>query len=423
MATFKLKIQGLLLTTSICLSFFYILIPIIGLTNVASGQVTMPDYPEWRYDGSDEYVDNVSNVTVGRIDSFPGGNTSISTNNVNSGVDASYYSNGNGTYNRITYTNVESDCSGGSLVSNCGSSPVAQCPAGMTLLGNSCCPNQYVKTTTSGSGKGASTTRTCNPPPPNPPTANISQSKATTVTGETFSISYGRGGGGSATSCVLQRESNTVASNGGGMTNFNDTLNSTGTYTYRTQCYGPGGTSAWTSLNHTVIIPPPTLSFTADQYTIPYNTATTLRWTSANTVSCTASGAWSGSKSTNGSESTGNLTDLTTYFLQCLGNNNQSTSPAVVNINIQYGEGSTIEVDPTVTRKGSPVTVTWDTGTSDPANCQIQTGAVVLQSPLASKAGSLTHIITGETTFTINCEGNRNNAEATVKVLPEFQET
>lgn len=249
-----------------------------------------------------------------------------------------HYSNGDGTYNTITYTGSSGggdNCTAVGCDSGGNSQPY--CPSGTTMItsNTTCCPNQYVAFTPAPSGKGSGN-YSCNAPPP---------------------------------------------------------------------------------------IPPPSLSFTADQYTIPYNTATNLRWTSSNTVSCSASGAWGGSKAINGTESTGNLTSLTTYFLQCLGINNQNTSPAVVNINIQYGEGAEIEVDPPVTRKGNPVTVTWDTGTSDPANCQIQTGAVILQSPLTSKTGSLTHIITGETIFTLNCEGNRNNADATVKVLPEFQET
>ena len=171
-----------------------------------------------------------------------------------------------------------------------------------------------------------------------------------------------------------------IGSNNGNTSNINDNIGTPGSYNYRAQCYGPGGSSSWASLTHNVVVPPPTVTFTADQYIIPYNTATTLRWNSQNTVSCSASGAWSGSKAINGSEGTANLTDLTTYFLQCQGRANQTTSPAVVNINIDYGENSTIEIDPVITHKNTPVIVTWDTGTSDPANCQIEAGSIILPS-------------------------------------------
>ena len=353
-----------------------------------------------------------------KVTRFPGGNVGLIVGG--GGGETKFYSNGDGTWNTITYPPSDS----GSSDSGGTYTPTPQgCPSGTTLIGGTCCPNQYVVTTTTGSGKGASTTQTCNLPPPTPPTATISQSKATTVTGESFSIGYGRSGGGSATSCVLQRESSTVDSNGGGISNFNDNLSTPGTYTYRSQCYGPGGSSAWVSLDHTVTLPPPTLSFTADQYTIPYNTATTLRWTSQNTTSCTAGGDWSGSKSVNGSESTGSLISPVTYYLQCYNSLNQSTSPTPVTINLEYGDGASIEVNNSIVHRGSSIIATWSTGSSIPANCQLKAGSVILESALSSTTGSLDHTITGETILTIDCENGLNTDEVTVKVLPTFQES
>jgi len=51
--------------------------------------------------------------------------------------------------------------------------------------------------------------------------------------------------------------------------------------------------------------------------TIAYNTSATLSWSSANANSCYASGYWSGSKPTWGSEETSNLTYSQTYTLTC----------------------------------------------------------------------------------------------------------
>lgn len=54
--------------------------------------------------------------------------------------------------------------------------------------------------------------------------------------------------------------------------------------------------------------------------TIPFNSSATLTWTSSNATYCFASGAWSGLKSTSGSESTGNLTSgPRTYTITCTG--------------------------------------------------------------------------------------------------------
>jgi uncharacterized repeat protein (TIGR01451 family) len=71
-------------------------------------------------------------------------------------------------------------------------------------------------------------------------------------------------------------------------------------------------------------IPSPNVDIKANGYdnsiTIPYNTSATLSWTSDNADYCVASGAWSGTKRTSGSESTGNLTSgPKTYTLTCYG--------------------------------------------------------------------------------------------------------
>src|SRR5262249_13459584 len=47
---------------------------------------------------------------------------------------------------------------------------------------------------------------------------------------------------------------------------------------------------------------------------------TTLTWSATNATSCTASGGWSGTKATSGSQSVGPLTQDTTYSLTCSGN-------------------------------------------------------------------------------------------------------
>ena len=65
---------------------------------------------------------------------------------------------------------------------------------------------------------------------------------------------------------------------------------------------------------------------------ISCNTAVTLSWTSTNADSCTASGGWSGSKSTSGSESTGNLTSSKTYTITCTGAGGSASDSVKVNI-------------------------------------------------------------------------------------------
>lgn len=63
--------------------------------------------------------------------------------------------------------------------------------------------------------------------------------------------------------------------------------------------------------------------------TIAYNSAATLSWTSANASACTASGAWTGTKATSGSQSTGLLTSgPKTYTITC----GSASDSVVVNV-------------------------------------------------------------------------------------------
>ncbi|MEX1997962.1 MAG: hypothetical protein WEA04_04820 [Candidatus Andersenbacteria bacterium] len=70
---------------------------------------------------------------------------------------------------------------------------------------------------------------------------------------------------------------------------------------------------------------------------VSYNDFVTLSWTSANATSCTASDAWSGTKSPEGSEVNGPLTDVTTpyiFTLTCTGPSGEAQDSVTVNVSI-----------------------------------------------------------------------------------------
>lgn len=193
-------------------------------------------------------------------------------------------------------------------------------------------------------------------------------------------------------------------------------------YNWSVRACAGGDCSSWQSGSSFTCYAPPTVSLTADQYSVPYNTSTTLRWTSQYANSCSASGAWSGSKALSGSESTGNLKRQTTYFLQCSGPRG-STAPSSATIGIIHGVGAEVKACKSVVRKDESFCLNWDTGTSLPQYCVMQAGNVVIAGPLQTKTGSLDWTIVGETEFTLNCEEGGNTNSTTIKVLPEFQET
>ncbi len=66
--------------------------------------------------------------------------------------------------------------------------------------------------------------------------------------------------------------------------------------------------------------------------TINYNTLAVLTWISSNTNSCYASGNWSGTKSTTGSDTTGNLISSRTYSIICSGPGGSASDNVVVNV-------------------------------------------------------------------------------------------
>ncbi|WP_280154007.1 hypothetical protein [Piscinibacter sp. XHJ-5] len=67
----------------------------------------------------------------------------------------------------------------------------------------------------------------------------------------------------------------------------------------------------------------------------------TLTWSSTNATGCTASGAWSGSKPTSGSASTGILSIASTFTLTCQGPGGTGSRSATITISLPDDNGTT----------------------------------------------------------------------------------
>jgi hypothetical protein len=85
---------------------------------------------------------------------------------------------------------------------------------------------------------------------------------------------------------------------------------------------------------------PPTLSLTANPTSISSGSSSTLSWSSTNATSCTASGAWSGSKATSGTQSV-SPTSTSTYNLACTGSGGTANASATVTVTSGGGSGNT----------------------------------------------------------------------------------
>lgn len=94
------------------------------------------------------------------------------------------------------------------------------------------------------------------------------------------------------------------------------------------------------SVSFELITPPPTVDIKANNsdgpITIDYNTSATLSWTSTNATSCSASGNWSGSKATSGSENTGNLISSKTYTITCTGLGGTASDSVTINVYLNH---------------------------------------------------------------------------------------
>lgn len=99
-----------------------------------------------------------------------------------------------------------------------------------------------------------------------------------------------------------------------GSQNVGPFANTTG---FTLSCTGSGGTTQRTAT--VTVIAAPTVMLTASPTSVSSGQRSTLTWSSQNASTCTASGAWSGSKATSGNQQTAQLTATSNFRLDCTG--------------------------------------------------------------------------------------------------------
>jgi hypothetical protein len=183
------------------------------------------------------------------------------------------------------------------------------------------------------------------PPPPDTtapttPTGLNSPSKTTTTITLAWNASTDSGGAGLAGYEIYRSVS------GGAFTfltstsllTFPDTGLSPGTaYSYKLAAYdfaNPPNKSAQSSALAvtTNTSPAPTVSLIANPTSLLSGAASSLTWSSTNATSCSASGAWNGSKATSGTATTGALSVDSTFNLACTGAGGTANASATVTI-------------------------------------------------------------------------------------------
>jgi hypothetical protein len=160
-----------------------------------------------------------------------------------------------------------------------------------------------------------------------PPTVSLSANPGSVSSGSSSTLTWSST---NATSCAASGTwSGSKATSGSQSTGA---LSTNSTYTLA--CSGTGGT---TSQSVTIAVaastPPPTLTLSANPTSVPSGGSANLTWSATEASSCTASGAWSGSRPTSGSASTGALANPNNLFtLACSGPGGSITRSATVTV-------------------------------------------------------------------------------------------
>lgn len=116
-----------------------------------------------------------------------------------------------------------------------------------------------------------------------------------------------------------------------GLSGSESTGNLSASSTFSLTCTGAGG-SATQSVTVAVTSAAPTVTISANPTSVASGSSSTISWSSTNANSCTASGAWSGTRATSGSQSTGNLIGTSTFTLACTGTGGSTTQSTSVTI-------------------------------------------------------------------------------------------
>jgi hypothetical protein len=95
---------------------------------------------------------------------------------------------------------------------------------------------------------------------------------------------------------------------------------------------GPGTNYGLYGLGLAAAPPAPTVTLTSSAASVASGASATLTWSSTNATSCAASGAWNGTLATSGSQSTGALTENSSFTLTCTGGGGTATATAQVAI-------------------------------------------------------------------------------------------
>jgi hypothetical protein len=168
--------------------------------------------------------------------------------------------------------------------------------------------------------------------------------------------------------------------------------------TFGLTCSGPGGASAAVKAGVNVV---PTASLSANPTTVASGSSVALTWTSTNANSCTASGGWTGTLATSGTQATGALLQNTSFSLTCNGaGGNSRVATATVTVTGAVVPTASLHSSTGAVPSGGTATLTWSS--TDATSC---TASNAWSGTLAPSGAQSTGALTKNSTFVLTCSG------------------
>ena len=154
----------------------------------------------------------------------------------------------------------------------------------------------------------------------------------------------------------------------------------------------------------------PTVSLSVNPSSITAGQSVAVTWSSANATSCLASGGWSGTKATSGTETSAALSGTTTFTLTCSGTGGSSSASATATL---IGPPAvTLSADPTAVTVNFSTTLTWSA--TNATSCTASDGWTGTKA--ASGSESSPPLTAATTTFTLTCTGAGGSGSQQVTV-------
>jgi lysophospholipase L1-like esterase len=252
------------------------------------------------------------------------------------------------------------------------------------------------------------------------PTVSITATPSSVTSGGNTSLSWTST---NATSCTASGGWSGAQSTNGSATS--GALSSSTTFTLT--CTGTGGSAASSATVNVTAAPPPpppppppgapTVQLTDDSPTIAYGGTEQLKWTSTNATACSASGAWTGTRGTSGTEATPALTASSTFTLTCSGSGGNATTSVTIAPSAAPMPTATLTANPTSVAPNGTTALSWTS--TDATSCTASNGWTGSRPASGTETSAA---LTDKTTFALACTGPGGTANASVDVTVTYPE-